>query len=146
MKEELTHHYAPFEIERGKIKTFAKVLGLKNPIYYNKAEAQREGYRDVVAPPTFPTVIEYSNDRNLYQLFEVLQLTFEKVLHGEQSYEYLEAICAGDTITATLSVERVEEKRSMTFYFLKTLYRNQLNEPTVISSSTLIQMEGENVK
>jgi hypothetical protein len=140
MKEEITHHYKPFEIERGKIKTFAKVLGLKNPIYYNQEEAHRKGYRDVVAPPTFPTVIEYSNDRDLYQFFETLQLHPEKVLHGEQSYEYLEEICAGDTITATLTVERVEEKRSMTLYYLKTVYRNQFNRLTIICRSTLIKM------
>jgi hypothetical protein len=74
MKEEITHHYKPFEIERGKIKTFAKVLGLKNSIYFSQEEAQRQGYRDVVAPPTFPTVIEYTNDHNLYQFFDRLQL------------------------------------------------------------------------
>lgn len=140
MKEELTHQYKPFEIERGKIKTFSKVLGLKNPIYYSQEEAQRKGYRDVVAPPTFPTVIEYSNDRDLYQLFDRLQFHKEKVLHGEQSYEYLQEICAGDTITATLTVERIEEKRSLTFYYLKTVYLNQFNEITVIGRSTLIQM------
>ncbi|NWQ42778.1 MaoC family dehydratase N-terminal domain-containing protein [Bacillus sp. EB106-08-02-XG196] len=140
MKVEITHHYKPFEIERGKIKTFAKVLGLKNPIYYSQEEAQQNGYRDVVTPPTFPTVIEYSNDRDLYQLFDRLQLHPEQVLHGEQSYEYLEEICAGDTITATLTVERVEEKRSMTFYYLKTVYRNQLNKLTVICRSTLIKI------
>jgi hypothetical protein len=140
MKAEITHHYKPFEIERGKIKTFAKVLDLKNPIYYRQEVAQRKGYRDVVAPPTFPTVIEYSNDRDLYQLFDTLQLRPEVVLHGEQSYDYFEDICAGDIITSTLTVERVEEKRSMTFYYLKTVYLNQFNELTVISRSTLIKM------
>jgi N-terminal half of MaoC dehydratase len=140
MKTDITHHYKPFEIERGKIKTFAKVLGLKNPIYHSQEEAQRKGYRDVVAPPTFPTVIEYSNDHDFYQLFDTLQLHPEKVLHGEQSYEYLEEICGGDTITATLTIERVEEKRSMTFYYLNTVYRNQFNELTVICRSTLIKL------
>ena len=140
MKEEMTHHYKPFEIERGKIKTFAKVLGLKNSIYFSQEEAQRQGYRDVVAPPTFPTVIEYTNDHDLYQFFDSLQLHPEKVLHGEQSYEYYEEICAGDTISATLTVERIEEKRNMTFYYLKTMYCNQFNELTVICMTTLIKM------
>jgi hypothetical protein len=140
MNTDITHHYKPFEIERGKIKTFAKVLGLKNSIYYSKEEAQGKGYRDVVAPPTFPTVIDYSNDRDFYQLFDTLQLHPEKVLHGEQSYEYLEEICAGDTITATLNVERVENKRGMTFYFFNTVYRNQFDQLTVICRSTLIKM------
>jgi hypothetical protein len=140
MKTVIAHHYKPFEIERGKIKTFAKVLGLNNPIYYSQEEAQRMGYRDVVAPPTFPTVIEYSNDCDFYQLFDTLQLHPEKVLHGEQTYEYLGEICAGDTITATLTVESVEEKRSMTFYYLNTVYRNQFNELTVICRSTLIKL------
>ena len=36
MKEEFTHYYESVEIERGKIKSLAKILGLKNPIYYDK--------------------------------------------------------------------------------------------------------------
>ncbi|MEH7115205.1 MaoC family dehydratase N-terminal domain-containing protein [Neobacillus niacini] len=140
MKEEFTHYYQSFEIERGKIKSFAKVLGLKNPIYYDKEEAQRMGYRDVVAPPTFPTVIDFCNDNDFYQLFSRLHLNPEKVLHGEQSYEYLEPICAGDTITGTVTLERMDEKRNMKFYHLKTIYRNQFKQISVISNSTLIQI------
>ena len=98
------------------------------------------GYRDVVAPPTFPTVIDFSNDNDFYQMFSRLHLHSEKVLHGEQSYEYLEPICAGDTINGTVTLEGFEEKRNMKFYYLKTIYRNQFNQISVISKSTLIQM------
>lgn len=140
MKKEFTHNYESVEIERGKIKSLAKVLGLKNQIYYDKEEAMRLGYRDVVAPPTFPTVIDFSNDNDFYQMFNRLHLNPEKVLHGEQSYEYLEPICAGDTINGTVTLERIDEKRNMKFYYLKSIYRNQFNQISVISKSTLIQI------
>ncbi|MEH7249055.1 MaoC family dehydratase N-terminal domain-containing protein [Neobacillus niacini] len=140
MKKEFTHNYESVEIERGKIKSFAKVLDLKNPIYYDKEEAMRLGYRNVVAPPTFPTAIDFSNDNDFYQMFNRLHLHPEKVLHGEQSYEYLEPICAGDTITGTVTLERIDEKRNMKFYYFKTIYRNQFNQISVISMTTLIQI------
>ncbi len=141
MKDKFTHHYEPFVIEKGKIVEFAKAIGLQNPIYFDKSEAQKLGYSDIPIPPTFATVIEYSNDQDYYQFFKDFNLKPENVLHGEQSYEYIEDICANQMITATLFVERIEYKGSKIFYYLKTIYQNHLAKTVLISRSTLIEVK-----
>ncbi|MFD1039822.1 MaoC family dehydratase N-terminal domain-containing protein [Virgibacillus byunsanensis] len=138
MTEELVHYYKPFKIEAGKINAFAKAIGIINPIYFDRNEAQKQGYSDIPIPPTFATVIEYSNERDYYQFFKELDLKSENVLHGEQTYEYIQDICANDTVTATLKVEGKEYKGDKIFYYLKTIYKNQFSAIVLVSKSTLI--------
>ena len=49
--------YAPppilWDVEKGRIAFFAKVIGLTDPIHTDEAAAKAAGYRGIVAPPTF---------------------------------------------------------------------------------------------
>lgn len=132
-------HYAPFQVEAGKIREFAVALGLKETYYHDRQSALAAGYRDIPAPPTFTTVIDFWNERDLYQLFASLQLDPNKVLHGEQSFEYLRDICAGDVITATAELVSRFDKKGKRFYVVETTYRNQRNEAVRKGRSTLIE-------
>lgn len=133
--------YAPFLIEAGKIKEFAKALQLENPIYMNLEAAQSAGYQGIPVPPTFTTVIDYWNDRNFYKLFsDFLELDPNNVLHGEQAYEYYEMMMAGDSISAQVTVKDRFHKKGKNFFILETVYKNQRNEKTVISRATIIEI------
>lgn len=139
--QEMVFDYAPFLIEAGKIKEFAKALQLENPIYRDVEAAKSAGYRGIPTPPTFTTVIDFWNDRNFYQLFsDFLKLNPNNVLHGEQSYDYHEVMIAGDTISAQVTVKEKFYKKGKNFFLLETVYRNQRNETVVISRATIIEM------
>ncbi|MGE5702251.1 MAG: MaoC family dehydratase N-terminal domain-containing protein, partial [Clostridia bacterium] len=109
-----------FTIERGKIKEFALAIGDDNPLYYDVEAARDAGYRDVPIPPTFPTVIEMWAGADFDQLIKVLELNPLKVLHGEQEYEYMHDICAGDEIHGETSVISAVAKRGMSMITLET--------------------------
>lgn len=133
--------YAPFLIEAGKIKEFAKALQLENPVYVDAAVAKAAGYRGIPAPPTFMTVIDYWNERNFYQLFSgFLKLNPNNVLHGEQTYDYHEVIVAGDVITAQVSVKEQFHKKGKNFFLLETVYRNQWDAIVATGRTTLIEV------
>ena len=42
-----------WDVEKGRIRFFAEVIGATDPIYFDASAAQAAGYRNVVAPPTF---------------------------------------------------------------------------------------------
>lgn len=133
--------YAPFLIEAGKIKEFAKALQLENRVYVDAEVAKAAGYRGIPAPPTFMTVIDYWNERNFYQLFsEFLKLDPNNVLHGEQTYDYHEVIVAGDVITAQVSVKEQFHKKGKNFFLLETVYRNQWDAIVATGRTTLIEV------
>ena len=47
----------PYAVGREKIREFAMAVGDHNPAYHDVDAARALGYRDVIAPPTFPVVL-----------------------------------------------------------------------------------------
>jgi len=94
--------FAPFdvEVEKGRVRFFAQAIGENNPIYTNETAAKEAGYRTLPTPPTFTMVLDVEGDV-LTQLFKLLKLDVSRMLHGQQSFEYIDPIYAGDTITRT---------------------------------------------
>ncbi|WP_243292451.1 MaoC family dehydratase N-terminal domain-containing protein [Bacillus sp. FJAT-47783] len=128
-----------FSIERGKIKEFALAIGDPNPIYYDIKNAKEEGYRDIPVPPTFATCIEMWEGADFDTLIKALELNPLKVLHGEQTYEYLDCMYAGDVIQGKTSVVKVETKRNLKLVTLQTDYFNQHGKKVLIATSTVIE-------
>ena len=123
-------HFEPFRIEAGKVKEFAKALGIDKVFTDNTA-----------VPPTFFTVIDYWNDHDFYQMLEEFKIPTNNVLHGEQSYEYMVDVFIGDTISAKATLLKTLHKNNKIFYFLETIYTNQVNIPVAIGTATLIELE-----
>jgi acyl dehydratase len=93
------------EVEKGAIRRFADAIGDPNPIYQDEDAARAAGHAGLVAPPTFPTMLT-ANDRFRHSL----DLGTRSILHGEQQFEYMRPIVAGDRITVTSRVADVQEK------------------------------------
>ncbi len=80
-----------------------------DPIHYDKEAALRRGYRDIVAPWPFLALLQYNSSHELAPFSFGLA-----TVHGEDAYEFLEPIVAGDTITvhAAVSDATLKEGRS----------------------------------
>ena len=131
-----------FEVEKGKVKEFAKAIGDKNPLYYDEKAAKEEGFDGLVLPPTFPTIFAMAGG-----LMEIilgdLKINLAKMLHGGQQYEYIKPIKPGDTVTGKVKIANLFEKEgkagTMQFIVLETTYTNQKGEKVLIDTSTLVQ-------
>ena len=97
----------PYLVGREKIREFARAVFATGAIYTDPAAAVAVGYSDVVAPPTFPVVIQ---ERTLEQLLSSPDsgIDFSRVVHGDQRFTYTRPIVAGDELTATLTVSSVK--------------------------------------
>ena len=97
----------PYLVGREKIREFARAVFATNPLNYDVDAAHAAGHRDVVAPPTFPIVMQ---ERTLAQLLAEPDagIDFSRVVHGDQRFTYTRAIVAGDELTATLTVASVK--------------------------------------
>lgn len=142
----MEHRYTPFSIERGKIREFALALGLTDSIYFEVETAMKKGYRDIPAPPTFSTVIDFWNREPYYDFFDSLGLDPKEVLHGEQSYYFFEDMCAGDVVTGNVRVKEVISKKNKDFYSIETSYINQHHQKVRASVATLIHLQPEGFK
>ena len=98
---------APYLVGREKIREFARAVFSENPVNHDPDAAKAAGYPDLVAPPTFPIVVQ---ERTLAQLLADpdADIDFARVVHGDQRFTYTRPIVAGDELTATLTVSSVK--------------------------------------
>jgi len=102
------------EVEKGKIREFAEAIGEDNPIYYGVEAAEKEGFKGIPIPLTFLTAIDFWGGPTFDEKMEKLNLNPLKVLHGEQEYEYVGDIYAGDTLTVQAEVINAVVKKGST--------------------------------
>jgi acyl dehydratase len=127
-------------IEAGKIREFAKAIKDANPLYADENAAQAE-IGGVMPPPTFLMTLDHWDDGSSRPR---INIDLPRLLHGEQEFEYLKPIRAGDVLSAVTKVTNVFEKSggrggTMTFTTLDTEFTNQQGEKVAIARSTLIE-------
>jgi acyl dehydratase len=98
---------APYLVGREKIREFSRAVLSTNPINFDVDAARAAGHADVVAPPTFPVVVQEATLAKLLAEPDA-GIDFSRVVHGEQRFTYTRAIIAGDELTATLTVSSVK--------------------------------------
>ena len=87
----------PYEVSRVKIADFANAIGEQSELCVSKEAAQKAGYPDVIAPPTFAIVISMRSTAAL-QADPGLGLDYSMVVHGEQNFAYSRPLHAGDVV------------------------------------------------
>ena len=94
---------APYLVGREKVREFARAVFADAPQHTDVEAARAAGYADVVAPPTFPMVIQ---DLTLQQLLSEPDsgIVLARTIHAEQRFQYSRPIVAGDELTAQLAV------------------------------------------
>jgi len=98
---------AVYLVGREKIREFAKAVFSNNPVNHDVFAAQAAGYTDLVAPPTFPVVIQ---EQSLQQALadKEADIDFSRVVHGDQRFITNRPIVAGDELTSVLTVASVK--------------------------------------
>jgi acyl dehydratase len=113
-----------YQVGREKIKEYASVLGIGNPVHLDAEGARAAGFRDVVAPPMF--VVVYAAPALGPALFDPeVEMDFAAMVHGSQVFEWGEPVCSGDEITTVAKCVSIEVKGGMGFYVFETVSTNQ---------------------
>lgn len=126
------------EVEKGKLRFFARAIGEASPVFLDEDAARAAGFRSLPAPPTYAFSLELDQPRP-FAVLEALGVRLDRVLHGTQRFIYHEPICAGDRITLQPVVEDIYEKKggAMAFIVIRTTATNQLGELTVDMIKTI---------
>jgi acyl dehydratase len=95
-----------YEVGREKIAEFARAIGDDHPVYYDRSAAQALGYRDVIAPPTFPILLTLPAGWQVTRDPE-LGIDYSRVVHGEQRFVAARPIGAGDQLQVVVSIDDI---------------------------------------
>ncbi len=129
------------EVEKNQVRRFAESLGDPNAISTDEAAARAAGFPALVAPPTFAVALA-SNERFRHSL----DLGTRNILHGEQSFEYVRPVVAGDRITVRSKVADVQERAGasgpMDVLVIEDEGRDERNELVFRTRAMLILRRG----
>ncbi len=106
-------------IEHSRLRFFARAIGETNPVYTDVTAARGAGYADLPAPPTFLFAAELDSGA-MFDLLELLGVPLERLLHGEQSFEYFGPVVAGDTVTVNSRIKDIYDKKNGALEFIET--------------------------
>jgi acyl dehydratase len=124
------------------IAAFARALGDENPLYVDADAARRGPFGTLVAPPTYPIAFMTQAMAGGMDTFLELGLDFMTLVHGEQEFEYVRPIRAGETLTLTGRIADIYEKSGssgiLDFVVLETEARAAAGEPVFFSRNVLI--------
>lgn len=117
------------------IRRFAEAIGDSNPIFHDPAAAERAGYPNAPATPTFITRFRVP--------FAEAGLDPERsqVLHGEQEYAYSRPIFAGETLVARHRVKSIRQTAragGMAIMTLEQLCDTPEGERVATGSATVV--------
>jgi acyl dehydratase len=94
-------------VGREKVREFARATFATDPVHTDLTEAASRGFSDLVAPATFPVVIQQGALDMLVSDPEA-GIHFSRVVHGDQRFDYTRPVVAGDELVGTLRVTKVQ--------------------------------------
>ena len=124
-------------VGREKIREFARAVLSTSPANFDVEAAQSAGYFDLVAPPTFPIVVQ---ERTLAELLAEPDagIDFSRIVHGDQRFTYTRPIVAGDELTAQLSVASIKSLGGHTMLTAVSEITDSSGSHVVTATSTLV--------
>ncbi|CCW10856.1 MULTISPECIES: MaoC family dehydratase N-terminal domain-containing protein [Rhodococcus] len=131
-----------YDIERGKIREFARATFTTDPVHTDRSVAHTAGFADVPATLTHTVVAGHQRDQRRF--VETLGLALERVVVGSVKWTFLRPLSAGDHVVGTRrivdDVQR-EGKRggSMRVVTLETEYVDAAGDPVVRLEEVLIE-------
>ena len=117
------------EVEKGRLRFFAKATGQTDPVYFDEAAARAAGHPTLPVPPTFLFCLEMESP-DPAAMRDLLGMDYRTLLHGEQGFVYHAMAYAGDTLTFEQRVDDIYDKKggALEFVVRGTRVTNQRGE------------------
>ena len=118
-RRHIGHQLPPFqvEVEKGRLRFFAKATGQTDPVYTDEAAARDAGHPGLPVPPTFLFCLEMEAP-NPAAIRELLGMDYRSLLHGEQGFTYHAMAHAGDMLTFRQRIEDIYDKKNGALEFV----------------------------
>ena len=117
------------EVEKGRLRFFAKATGQTDPVYSDEAAARAAGCPSLPVPPTLLFCLEMEAP-DPAAIRNLLGMDYRTLLHGEQGFTYHRMAFAGDTLHFEQRIDDIYEKKggALEFVVRKTRVTNQRGE------------------
>jgi acyl dehydratase len=134
-----THYRYPdyFEVDREKIREFARAVKDEHPAHYTEAAAKECGYDAIVASLTFLAVAGRRVQLEIFNHFDV-PVNMERVLHRDQKLIFHRPILAGDKLYFDSYLDSVIESHGAVISEIRGEVTDADGKPVITSVVTVL--------
>jgi acyl dehydratase len=119
-----TYPSKTYDVSKDKIAEFANGIKNPDPHFIDEEFAKKSKYGRVIAPPTFAVIFGAGVIAPMF-FDKELNLNMMMLVHGEQEFEFLDVVKAGDSITTIGTIVNIVNKEKLDVVSLEALSRNQ---------------------
>lgn len=127
----------PYQVGREKVREFARSIYAEHPYHLDVDAAQAAGFQDVVAPTTFPIIIQVQALDQFLNDPEA-QIDLSQVVHGDQRFIYTRPIVAGDVLSGVFTVKNVRKLGNNAMVTASVEISDEAGELVVTANSSLM--------
>jgi hypothetical protein len=120
-----------YEVTTLGIRTFARAVGYKNPIYFDESAAKAKGHKALVAPPGYFGMPIFDPNRQEGRRGATYESPFKRNLNGGTEVEPLDQIYAGDVLEAVTTLTKL------------VLNKGRLGQMLISTSETVYTRKGD---
>lgn len=113
-----------YEVEREKIREYARAVQNDDPAYLDDEAAAALGYRGLVSPLTFISVFGYTAQRAFFDDAEI-GITDKQIVQVDQVLKFLQPVTAGDKLFADVYVDDLRQAHGTDIIVTKVVITNQ---------------------
>ncbi len=120
------------EVTTTSVRMYARGIGSTDPLHYDVDYAKSQGFRSIVAPMGYVGTPVFHPDTNDGTFGfprrgggARLNLPTKGLLDGGTETEYLDYICAGDTLVETSHLAEVKVRGNMVFVTNEAVFKDQ---------------------
>jgi acyl dehydratase len=134
-----THYRYPdyFQVDREKVREFARAVKDDHPAHYDEAAAQEIGYDTLVASLTFLAVAGRKVQLEIFDQFAV-PINMERVLHRDQKITFHRPVLAGDKLFFDSYLDSVIEAHGTVVCEIRGEVSDDNAKPVLTSVVTVI--------
>ena len=134
-----THYRYPdyFEVDREKIREFARAVKDDHPAHYDEAAAKECGYDALIASLTFLAVAGRKVQLEIFNQFDV-PINMERVLHRDQKIVFHRPILAGDKLFFDSYLDSVTESHGAVVTEIRGEVTDAAGNPVLTSIVTVM--------
>lgn len=134
-----THYRYPdyFEVDREKIREFARAVKDDHPAHYDEAAAKECGHDALIASLTFLAVAGRRVQLEIFNQFDV-PINMERVLHRDQKIKFHRPILAGDKLFFDSYLDSVTESHGAIVTEVRGEVTDEHGDPVLTSIVTVM--------
>ena len=132
-----------FEVGREQVRGFARAIKCDDPACFDEAAAAELGYKTIVAPLTFVSILAKLIQDDFFRNVDVGMETMQ-IVQVDQKFVYHKPMFIGDKLFGRMDVQSVDERFGADIVVTRNTCTNQDGELLLEAYTTLMGPQGDN--